>query len=126
MVIPIISFETAKVLKGKWKEHEDVYYWKDNKGIVRKQGGGAVSCLRKDLQDEYYPAPVAEDVIRWLRENKDIFITIGFCDYPVLHKSTWMPEICTHDSFFDEPTIEYDSYDEACEQAIKYVFEKLI
>ena len=78
-----------------------------------------------NIEPKYFSAPTLQMAMKWLRE-KQTFITIGFCDYPTLHKSEWIPEVCTHDSIFDEPSIAYSTYEEACEAAIKYCLENLI
>ena len=64
--------------------------------------------------------------MKWLRENKKVFISICHCEYPTERKVTWIPEITTFDSVFPDSAIEYDTYEEACEEAIKYCLENLI
>lgn len=140
-----VSFETAKLLKEKgfdgpcykvWDSHDDsqtlveASWFVEGETVVNRE---LVDAAAKQYAYEYslnnnvegYLAPTLQMAMKWLRE-KQIFITIGFCDYPTLHKSEWIPEVCTHDSIFDEPSIAYSTYEEACEEAIKYCLEKLI
>lgn len=75
-----------------------------------------------------YMAPTIQIVLKWLREEKEIYITIVYGDYPSLNKVFWTPQIDSLDGF-DLPDSfykEYDRYEEACEAAIKYVLENLI
>lgn len=126
-----VSFETAKLLKEKgFDEETDHEIWY----VIKQFSTGCHwnYCTYKvgDTTREYneeccISMPTLQMAIKWLRE-KQIFITIGFCDYPALHKSEWIPEVCTHDSIFDEPSIAYSTYEEACETAVKYCLENLI
>lgn len=115
-----VSFETAKLLKEKgFNENTDKQFNLDK--IV----GDYNITDRSRYPERYLDAPTLQMAMKWLRE-KQIFITIGFCDYPTLHKSEWIPEVCTHDSIFDEPSIAYNTYEEACEAAIEYCLKNLI
>lgn len=116
-----VNFEIAKLLKEKgFNEYCYGYYY-----TSKYMTYGDIKQRNLDLFPDSYSAPTLQMAMKWLRE-KQIFITIGFCDYPTLHKSEWIPEVCTHDSIFDEPSIAYSTYEEACEEAIKYCLEKLI
>lgn len=130
MYKPIVSFDTAKSLKNKYTEFSDTYYWITPSGRLMKQGGGAVSCLSKKLQQEYYPAPVAEDVIRWLRINKNIFVTVSPCiindNVNNKNKISWIPCIRTLDSTVYEPSLIDDDYDVSCEKTVKFVFDNVL
>ena len=118
-----VSFETAKLLKEKGFDEKCFYCFDDVIGESRLSR--LMICNNSELVEHYYSAPTLQMVMKWLRE-KQIFITIGFCDYPTLHKSEWIPEVCTHDSIFDEPSIAYSTYEEACEAGIRYCLENLI
>lgn len=119
-----VSFETAKLLKEKgFDEKCRAFYvlWFDEE----VEGPKEDEAENWNIEPKYFSAPTLQMAMKWLRE-KQIFITIGFCDYPTLHKSEWIPEVCTHDSIFDEPSIAYSTYEEACEAAIKYCLNNLI
>ena len=111
-----VNFETAKLLKEKGFDEECIYVYRHD---------GSEDIWDADKEDIACQKPTLQMAMKWLREKK-IFITIGFCDDPALHKSEWIPEVCTHDSIFDEPSITYSTYEEACEAAIKYCLENLI
>lgn len=118
-----VSFETAKLLKEKgFNEccHLHYHYVESFDRWFQTS-----EYIDRRFKKYYYPCPTLQMAMKWLRE-KQIFITIGFCDYPALHKSEWVPEVCTHNSIFDKPSIAYSTYEEACEAAIKYCLENLI
>lgn len=122
-----VSYEIAKLLKEKGF-YQDFY--NSFMPVWHYNGNNKVLSFTEDDSypsetQEWYSAPTLQMAMKWLRE-KQIFITIGFCDYPTLHKSEWIPEVCTHDSIFDEPSIAYSTYEEACEAAIKYCLNNLI
>jgi hypothetical protein len=113
-----VSFEIAKLLKEKGF-NEDSWFHYDTDGDIVTRG------YRLNHPDDI-PTWTLQMVMKWLREVKEVFIAIGFCDYPSLHKSEWIPEISTHDSVFPDSVIAYDTYEKACEEAIKYCLENLI
>jgi len=119
-----VSFETAKLLKEKGF---------DGKCLAIYYPDGRLETFDTPFNynipggtSDVISAPTLQMTMKWLREMKEIFIGIGCCDYPTLHKTMWIPEISTHDSVFPDSAIEYDSYEEACEAAIKYCLENLI
>ena len=119
-----VSFETAKLLKEKgFDEKCRTFYtvWFDEE----VEGPTEDRTENWNIEPRYFSAPTLQMAMKWLRE-KQIFIQIGFCDYLALHKSEWIPEVCTHDSILDEPSIAYSTYEEACEAAIRYSLENLI
>lgn len=115
-----VSFETAKLLKEKGfnKDTYTTYMYDEN--------GEAKDVLLLKVGEEPVLRPTLQMAMKWLREEKQILISIMFCDYPALQKTEWIPEVCTHDSAFDEPSIAYPTYEEACESAIKYCLENLV
>ena len=123
-----VSFETAKLLKKKGFNGECSCYYFFKYGL-KYEAQFEESLTHWNWNDGYtfrYSAPTLQMATKWLREVKEVFIAIGFCDYPALHKSEWIPEISTHDSVFPDSAIAYDTYEEACEAAIKYCLKNLI
>ena len=123
-----VSFETAELLKEKGFDGEcDFLYVNGN--IVRAQGCGynwnKGETIFTDYKNEC-SAPTLQMTMKWLREVHNIFISIVFCTYPTEKRVTWTPEISTFDSVFPESAIEYDSYEQACEAAVKYCLENLV
>jgi hypothetical protein len=117
-----VSFETAKLLKEKEFNEASLYGYNNKAQII----GGGLYYSNDTVQKNIYTAPTQALVMKWLREVHSIFISIAFCTYPTKKRVTWIPEISTFDSVFPESAIEYDSYEQACEAAIKYCLEKLI
>ena len=117
-----VSFEIAKLLKEKgFKEITQGYINADQEIYMCPFQQGVY-----ELSDKQYPYPTLQMAMKWLREVHNIFISIVFCTYPREEKVTWTPDISTFDSVFPESVIEYDSYEEAVEAAIKYCLENLI
>lgn len=109
-----VNFETAKLLKEKgfdWDCKSKRFYPEPD--------------YDQESPNGVY-APTLQTAMKWLRENKKVFISIGHCEYPTEHNVTWIPEITTFDSVFPDSAIEYDTYEQACEAAIKYCLENLI
>lgn len=137
-----VSFETAKLLKEKGFDEkcQKVYMYNgqllwaqifmEGESFVNNKCINLVANYNNWIthtQGEYaYLCPTLQMAMKWLRKEHNIFISIVFCTYPSLNKVTWTPEINTFDSVFPESAIEYDSYEEATEAAIKYCLENLI
>ena len=113
-----VSFETAKLLKEKGF-NEDSWFHYDTDGYIVARG------YRLNHPDDI-PAWTLQMAMKWLRKEKRIFIAICHCTYPREREVTWIPEISTFDSVFPDSAIEYDTYEEACDAAIKYCLENLI
>ena len=111
-----VSFETAKLLKEKGFDVPTNYFY-NNDGLVCR---GCSSYNWNDegeyddgLQD--YSRPLIWTVMKWLRENHNMFIRIIQSHI----------EYCTYEVYYDrakhyESRESYNSYEEACEVAIKY------
>lgn len=119
-----VSYEIALLLKEKGF-NEECYQKYDNEGYLSFNHIGYINS-EKCCDDFCALAPTLQMVLKWLREKYEVFISIGCCTYPKLKKVTYIPEITTFDSVFGDISIEYDSYEEACETAIKYCLENLI
>ena len=146
-----VSFETAKLLKEKGFDEpcyqcyvlidkfvETSYYefavnsklikferlYADEQPLINSKGFR--DFINNKDKSRVFAAPTLQMAMKWLREEHNIFISIIFCTYPSLNKVTWTPEITTFDSVFPESAIEYDTYEEAGEAAIKYCLENLL
>lgn len=131
-----VSFETAKLLKEKgfdgpcykvWESHGDSQTlvgvpW----AVNRESVDAATKQYTYDLGNkvEGYLAPTPQMAMKWLREEKHIFIEV-LVDTMIKGAFTWR--------LFEYPSLEimpYDgwehTYEEACEAAIKYCLENLI
>ena len=120
-----VSLEIAKLLKeNHFNEETDyIYYYYDSDDDY---------CFEKLLpgdkfiEDKMIHCPTLQMALKWLREEHKIFITIGLCTYPILNKCTWIPQVETLNDCYPNVSKEYDTYEGACEAAIKYCLENLI
>lgn len=120
------SFETAKLLKEKGFDGDCDYYY----DTVETDEPQQLTLDEKlYFRDRYIDAPTHQMAMKWLREKKDIFIDIGYDDLDFY----WLIESIANDvPIQDRPkllrngTACHRTYEEAVEQAIKYVLENMI
>ena len=118
-----ISFDVAKLLKEKGfnEDCRDSYDWGGNFHLNTSSNNGSIKKIA---------APTLQMVMKWLREVHNICITI----YPdkakryeaVLYDPKDNVEIILQSFGISGSHIFGDSYEEACEAAIKYCLENLI
>ena len=88
------------------------------------RGGTYKETLESDIdfQPNVIGAPTIEQVLEWLREEKEIMV------FPVYSKNTsrWYCEIVNADSLESEKLLFPDSYEDACIAGIEYVINNLI
>ena len=136
-----VSFETAKLLKEKEFKGNSIFTIYDE---------NAANAYIKELQEKhlpyssdnpklkefYYTQPTLQMAMKWLREDKKILISI-FCH---IDKGYWFCiqhfiespyKFATSESIHRKEEIlgkiqYYDTYEGACEAAIKYCLEHLI
>ena len=106
-----VSFETAKLLKEKGFDGCPLFHY-DDCGQIWIPGG-----YNKNKK-WHFPAPTLQMAMKWLREVHKIAINAEW-------KHMWYANIkpMTSESVGDYVS---DSYEEACELAIKYCLENLI
>lgn len=107
---------------------EDNLKWVYHAFIFLSDGGLATNSKLKDIRGEIVTAPTIQMALKWLREEKEVYITIIYGDYPSLNKVFWTPQIDSLEGF-DLPDSfykEYDRYEDASQAAIKYALENLI
>ena len=110
-----VSFETAKLLKEKGFD-EPCYKSYNYEG-----------CLCNGFT--YGPhAPTLQMAMKWLREEKGIQIEIS-----IVGTDTWESPMkwvygfrCQTKDIIDRRHVDFSTYEQACEAAIKYCLEKLI
>ena len=128
-----VSFEVAKLLKEKgFNSDSKAYYIMYADGTHKFYISQAYPLGFDYNNNEEFEvsAPTHQMAMKWLREAKGIYITIGHGDYPSLKKHFFIPTIEDLESVYgvddEEVTQEFDTYEEACEAAIKYCLENLI
>ena len=111
-----VSFETAKLLKEKGFKSDDCHTAYDENGQFFWYGD--YSKDRKGAVD----APTLQMAMKWLREVHNIFISIQQhmdMSYVWYVYNDGYPKGCDRES-------HNNTYEQACEIAIKYVLENLI
>ena len=129
-----VSFETAKLLREKgFKEPTLAYAYGQDMVAYYSQ---------PKVTDDYnveagrYPLPTLQMAMKWLREDKKILISI-FCHigkgywFCIQHFIESPYKFATSESIHRKEEIlgkiqYYDTYEGACEAAIKYCLENLI
>ena len=129
-----ISFETAKLLKerGYWNIATTLY--KENGDIVNYN----VPLNNKGFSSTlgvFYEAPTLQMAMKWLREEHDIHIEVRITNHSFsslidIPRYYWIIFNAKEVKWMDESTahtpMSYETYEEACEAAIKYYLENLI
>ena len=117
-----VSFETAKLLKGKGFDIEckTAYY---------------CDCLIDYTMfgfcgdEEFIFAPTQQLAMAWLREIHNIFIVIEphLYDYVNEKNKSYICSLWVGDNYYENPLKKgFPSYEETVESAIKYCLENLI
>ena len=120
-----VSFETAKLLKKKGFDEFCSYYYgpftdTDNEYKLEKFFS---SIMNSGLIDDAYTAPTLQMAMKWLRE-KEIFVEVTHTLFSSPHKYQY--SIFRTEPEFYTAGDKYESYEEACDAAIKYCLENLI
>lgn len=128
-----VSFETAKLLKEKgFDVFGDGSYGSEIE-IHREYSpfGQIRDCSTSRSSEKGYPAPTQQMAMRWLRERYYCHIHIYFTYKADANLTRDYASYCydvecakTQKEYIGN--IWYDTYEEACESAIKYCFENLI
>ena len=111
-----VSFEIAKLLKEKEFKCDSLHYYYD------KDGDLFFSALRADVGKNEFVTPTLQMAMKWLREVHKIFISI---QQHMDMSYVWY--------IYEDGTLKgcdreshNNSYEQACEEAIKYCLENLI
>ena len=117
-----VSFETAKLLKEKGFD-ESCYQKYDNEGYLSFNHVGYIND-EKPCADFCALAPTHQMAMKWLREIYGIDIVIEISDPAVKDRKYYC---VIWDKNNDSYILDlFNSYEEACEAAIKYSLENLI
>ena len=127
-----VSFESAKLLKEKgFNEPCQFLYFSKYK----QEGdfiGNFNARKNSDINEASYSAPTLQLAMKWLREKHNLYCNIDY-DFRLgwNNKITSLKEtVIDHDiemkTYLTNKVINYSSYEEACEDAIKYCLENLI
>jgi len=122
-----VSFETAKLLKEKGFDGAVSVHYSKLGGKINSSNPISKNCTK---------CPTLQMAMKWLREVHNIYIKA--VRYPAKVKNSnneyckpWWPEITMLKSLGETDEEfnlgnEYNTYEEACEAAIRYCLENLI
>ena len=116
-----VSFETAKLLKEKGFDEYCGYYDKTGEYWDYK--------TFNHKGDEYISAPTLQMAMKWLRDVHKKVINVDYIDF-LEHGEVWSYSVLDRNTFheFTEKSESFTehSYEEACEEGIKYCLKNLI
>jgi hypothetical protein len=117
-----VSFETAKLLKEKGFDVPDYYCSRVYNEHGTLQGVSSVRFPKV----KYISAPTLQMAMKWLREEHNCFIQIR--EYFVIKKYQAFVSKCGETTYCEPDWFHpiCNSYEEACEAAIRYCLENLI
>jgi len=116
-----VSFETAKLLKEKGF-NEDSWFHFDSDGDIVTRG------YRLNRPDEI-PAWTLQIAMKWLREVHRIEINIVLTELNYDNTRKYQFDVFSgnvNDDFDSVQRYGFNTYEQACEEAIKYCLENLI
>lgn len=128
-----VSFETAKLLKEKgFDEKCPCSYRKklvDNKIVDEEElfVSAHLMLTNSELEDKVYrdivycSAPTLQMAMKWLREVHKLYMYTAFAGM----EEVWFSRIYDKDKH-QKDLDNFNTYEEACEAAIKYCLENLI
>ena len=115
-----VSFETAKLLKEKGFDEECIYVYRHD---------GSEDIWDTDKEDIECQKPTLQMAMKWLRKKKVVIIPVPYSftlDDEVYQwvYSIWCGDNLEIDADFEDDL--FDSYEDACEDAMKYALENFI
>ena len=110
-----VSFETAKLLKEKGFNGDFTKAYSTNGTLI------------SNFTENCIIAPTHQMAMKWLKEYHCLYIDIELLSGPSFSWYIWFMNDPQHIMGCSEDYMNYyDSYEEACEAAVKYCLENLI
>jgi hypothetical protein len=123
-----VSVETAKLLKEKGFDEKCFYCFDDVIGESRLSK--LMICNNSELVEHYYSAPTLQMAMKWLREVHNYDVGVCLDSYVEPYDNLYYIVIRRRKDKYENISpceqAYYDTYEEACEAAIKYCLENLI
>lgn len=128
-----VTFEVAKLLKEKGFDWPCICYYEDN-GIMHE----ALDYVRQndgedgeDDDNDECLCPTQQMAMRWLREEKGIHIMVStgmnVCSKPMRFYHANLAQMEEDKTIYGDPIdVDFDTYEDAVEAALKYVLTNLI
>ena len=124
-----VSLEIAKLLKEKgFNEPCECFYDTEHNNIPLVNGWMNMSNSQLEEREFLcYSAPTLQMAMKWLRKEHNIHIAVivSYHHIPRRYEAHIM-KLENIDDFILHPQVDFASYEEACEAAIKYCLENLI
>lgn len=118
-----VSFETAKLLKEKgFDEPCECLYDTENNDVSIVNGW--MDTSNSELEEKEfacYSAPTLQMAMKWLREVHKLYMYTAFAGM----EEVWFSRIYNKDKHLKDLD-DFNTYEEACETAIKYCLKNLI
>lgn len=125
-----VSFKTARLLKEKgFNVPCECFYDAENNDVSIVNGWMDISNSELEEKESVcYSAPTLQMVMKWLREKEWVICVMPLTFYCGEKASSWGYNIWAGDNLEidNSSTPEFNTYEEACEEAIKYCLENLI
>ena len=117
-----VSFETAKLLKEKGFDYPTLRYYYDEDGDL------LFSAWRVDDGKNGFVAPTLQMAMKWLRDVHSLYIDIvtSFSQDGICYTFSCFNTMDLIQGAKETSYHEYQTHEEACEEAIKYCLENLI
>lgn len=120
-----VSFELAKLLKEKGFDNESLNYYRQWYGDIQLRLGSMFSNDPKDdclPNEEFFLAPTIADVVMWLYEKHEIWISVWSAynnsykfSYGVLYRKNI---VVFHETNFDEKNTPTEAYEIAIKETL--------
>ena len=121
-----VSFETAKLLKEKGFDEKCHMCWDE---VTKTMESADEYATNSELLATYISAPTLQMAMKWLREVHGLFIGTVFQPECLFKEDKWFWKWNISDKGHKLTLVEFgesDTYEEACESAIKYCLENLV
>jgi hypothetical protein len=120
-----VSFETAKLLKEKGFDVPCIVWYAE---YTSQYGGDTYNIIQYDNHNRFeegykflFYAPTLQMAMKWLREVHKLYMYTAFAGM----EEVWFSRIYNKDKHLKDLD-GFNTYEQACEEAIKYCLENLI
>lgn len=113
-----VNFEIAKLLKEKGFDEECIYVYRHD---------GSEDIWDADKEDIACQKPTLQMAMKWLRKVHNIHIAVIVAYRHLTRRyEAHIMKLKSIDNFILNQLVDFTSYEEACEAAIKYCLQNLI
>ena len=126
-----VSLETAKLLKEKGFDEATNRYYNAQYDQIRTVSDTFMwhwndeEFMKRVLMEGAIAIPTLQMAMKWLRENYNIHIEVRYFPAPNIYRYVIIHSPITFENIGSHPQY-FNTYEEACEAAIKYCLENLI